>query len=292
MRARRVTVVLAPKLGNFSGSLPVNLLRGIAALHTALDRAVAAGCTTPLASQALLRGMVASFPLGSDVAQQMILGAYRVQESIDITGPVELGMTYALDARRPGRYDLGYVARLYRFRVHDRLGRGWLELRSAAVRDAPTRHPIPAPPIALPTHGPPVYLRLFFYLRIAPNQHDVALVAARTQAAMTQATAVLRQRPWACPGFHVPGADCVPVPTDDTLEARIAIRVQGRQEAVPLLGTVAQALQTAGASAAQVLPTLQVLRPWRGREIPVVVQGPRRQLLGLVLAGGEQITWK
>ncbi|MGH9488745.1 MAG: hypothetical protein ACRD04_14305 [Terriglobales bacterium] len=294
LRHRRLTVTLWPQLSRFTGSLPESLLDGIGLLHTTLERAVAANCLTPLASQTLLRRLGASIPLPADLAQQLVFGPYGSarQQFIDITGPVELGLTYALNQRQPGRYDLGYVARRYRFHVHDRSGRGWLQLRSAAILNAPQTRRIPAPPMALPDSGPPVYLRLFFYLRLAPNRHDVALVSASTHAALARATLALRQRPWACDTLGVPGVRCVVVPNDDTLEAEVAVRIQGRPEAVPLPATVAQALETVNADDSKVLPALRVLRPWRGREIPVTPPpGQRAALLRLVLAGGEEISW-
>lgn len=291
LQRRRLNVVLASRLSRFRGNLPVPLLHGIEKLHDTVDSAIAAGCLTPLTSQKLLRKITSSITLDPGLAQQILFGAYATQEYIDIGGPVELGLTYAVNSKEPKRYDLGYVARRYRFRSHDRYGRGWLELQATHVRDAPKPRRIPPAPIPLPVTGPPVYLRLFFYLRIAPNEHDVALVAARTHAGLAQATAVLRRHPRACVSLAVPGVRCIVAPEDDTLEARIAVRVEGRPEAVPLPGRVSQALAAAGVyDPSRVVATLRVLRPWHGRLIPVqAAEGSA--LLQLVLSGGEAVSW-
>lgn len=291
LHRRRVQVMLGPALQRLQGNMPVPLLRGIRRLHTTLAAAIGQGCVTPLAGRKLLRQVASSLALDPGLAQQIIFGAYATQEYIDIGGPVELGLTYALYPSEPTRYDLGYVARRYRFRSRDQHGRGWLELQATDVRDAPRPRDIPPAPIPLPVTGPPVYLRLFFYLRIAPNEHDVALVAARTHAGLAQATSVLRRHPRACVTLAVPGVRCIVAPEDDTLEARIAVRVQGRPEAVPLPGRVSQALAAAGVyDPDKVVATLRVLRPWHGRMIPVQAANGDA-LLQLVLSGGEAISW-
>lgn len=288
---RRLSVTLAPALSRFTGNLPVPLLRGVQNLHTTLDAAISADCLTPLAAHSLLRRITASVTLDAGLAQRIIFGAYGTQEYIDIDGPVELALTYARNQHLPRRYDLGYVARRYRFRVHDRLGRGWLQLRSTRVQGTPRPAPVPSAPIPLPLTGPPVYLRLFFYLRIAPNQHDVALVAARTHAALAQATAILHHDPRSCATMQVANARCAVVPNDDTLEAGIAVTVEGKPVAAPLPGSVRQALNAAGIyDTGKLAPTLRVLRPWHGHLIPVHAANPGA-LLNLVLSGGEQISW-
>lgn len=288
---RRLDVALAPKLRRFRVNLPVPLLRGIQRLQTTLATAAGAGCLTPAAAHSLLRRITTNATLDPGLAQQIILGAYDTQGYIDIGGPVELDLTYALNQHQPKRYDLGFVARRYRFRTHDRQGRGWLQLRATQVHDAPKPRHVPPAPIALPVAGPPVYLRLFFYLRIAPNQHDVALVAARTHTALARATAILHHHPRSCAAMHVAGVRCTVSPENDTLQAGIAVTVQGTPAAAPLPGSVRQALNAAGFfDTDKIALTLRVLRPFHGRLVPVRAASPGG-LLHLILSGGERISW-
>ncbi|TAN24469.1 MAG: hypothetical protein EPN33_01510 [Acidobacteria bacterium] len=291
LRNRDVGVMVDSRLSHFHGNLPVPLLHGIQSLHNTLESAVGAGCLSPEASQTLLRRTAADVALDPGLAQRIVFGAYGTQQYIDIAGAVELDLTYALHQNQPRRYDRGYVARRYRFRSHDGLGRGWLQLRSTRVQNAPVPHHIPPAPIPLPLAGPPVYLRLFFYLRIAPNAHDVALVAARTHAALAQATTILHHNPRSCASMRVPGIRCLVTPADDTLEAGIAVTVQGVAVAAPLPGSVRQALNAAGLYDTNTLArTLRVLRPYQGHLIPVHAPNPDA-LLDLVLSGGERISW-
>ncbi|MGH9417404.1 MAG: hypothetical protein ACRD01_12325 [Terriglobales bacterium] len=289
---RRLSATLAPAINQFGAREPVKLLQGIQELRDTLAGASARGCLTPARARRLLEQAVESLPLTPATAQVLLLGAYTTARYLDVTGPVELALSYADDPRQPARYDLGWVERVYRFEPRSADGRGQLAEVSRAAHGPGRRKPAP-PPVALDAMRQAAFYRLFFYLRRSASDHDVALVAAPSRSALDAATHTLLARPGGCQTELAGGALCLLVPPDVTLEARVRVTIQGRPVAVPLPATVRMALSAGGVrSPSSVLATLRVWRPYRGGLAPVAAPaGDRQLLLGLVLVGGERITW-
>ena len=287
-----VQVDVEPVVTRFVAGAPLELLDGLRGLRATLASAAARGCLTPAQVRATFARIAGSMPLSPALAQSVLLGPFVAQMFLDVGDPVELQLTYALHRRRPGRYDLGYVAQTYRLTDVRPDGRGRLRLAATAVRSAPpSARPIP-PPIELAGGATPAYFRLFFYLRRSPSDHDVALIAGASHAALDAATHALLARPNQCGVLTVAGVRCIVMPPDVGLEARLRVRVKGRWTTVPITATVAQALRAAGVRPpARVLPTLRVLRPYGAGYAPVLPEGPPASLLQLLLSGGEQITW-
>lgn len=281
-----------PGVQRFSGNLPVPLLDGIAGLRNVLARAVAADCLPEVARARLLRRVVESMSIAPDLAQDIVLGPYATQRYADLGDGMGLTLSYALDPRQPGRYDLGYVSRRYLFIRTTPDGRGRLHLEAVAVRAAPASTTTAPSPLAIPGAEPPEFFRLLFYLRRSDADHDVALLAASSQAALELATHALLTVPGICAQLKIAGAECLLAPPDMGMDAEVTVEVQGRRVAVPLPATVEQALLAAGAPPGDtILPALQVTRPYHGRLIPVQAPTNRRLLLNLVLSGGERIRW-
>ncbi len=120
----------------------------------------------------------------------------------------------------------------------------------------------------------------------------MALIAGASHAALDAATRALLAKPNQCRVLAVAGARCTVMPPDVGLEARLRVRVEGRWTTVAITATVGQALRAAGVrEPAQVAPTLHVLRPYGAGYAPVLPDGPPDALLGLLLSGGETISW-
>jgi hypothetical protein len=289
---RRVDIVLSSNLNGLGSMTPVTLLRGIEALHRQLDTAVALGCLTPERERGALRRAAESLPLSPFISQQIVLGAYVTQKFIELGDPVELQMTYALDARHPDRYDLGYVARTFRLYPSGD-GRGALWQTGVEVRSAPRGTAATPVPVAIAAPGANFYRLVFlYYLRQTASDRRVALLTASSRAALVEATAKLVADPRVCESLDVTGARCLLMPPDVGLEARLRITVQGRNTTAAVTATLATALAESGVRQPEkILPTLKVLRPYRGGYAPVVAAPVPGGLLGLLLSGGERISW-
>lgn len=286
---RRLAVTLWPSITRIPpNGMPLALLDGIHKLRAALDDAVARGCLPQRAETKALRRIVESAPMSPAIAQQIVYGPYAAQQFIDIGPGTGLEFSYALDTAHPDRYDLGYVEQAFRFQAEASNGRGRLIPTPARVLAAPAHsRPTPSPPMAIPTAGP-AFFRLFFYLRDSHSNHNVALLSAATRPDLKAATQFLLAAPGRCSRLAQPRTTCLLIPSDVGLEARILVRVGGREIGVPLPATVKQALQAAGFYDLQRLQTLRVWRPYHGREIQVSATGTPA-LLDFVLSGGERI---
>ncbi|MGH9520560.1 MAG: hypothetical protein ACRD2D_12965, partial [Terriglobales bacterium] len=236
-----------PAVGHFRGNLPVPLLAGITGMRATLERAVAAGCLPEAARTRVLRRVIESMSMAPDLAQDIVLGPYGTQRYADLGDGMGLTLTYALDPSRPGRYDLGYVTRQYRFIRATPDGRGRLQHEATAVRAAP-----------------------------AP----AALLAASSRPALESATHALLTVLGICAKLRITGANCLLAPPDIGLDAEVRVTVQGRRVAVPLPATVEQALLAAAAPPADtILAQLRVARAFHGSLIPVEAPSNPRLLL-------------
>lgn len=140
------------------------------------------------------------------------------------------------------------------------------------------------------------HLRLLFLRRKSASDRDITLVAApslqlldesarRIQAASDAVTACSAE----------PAGRCLLIPPLTALNLELLVRVNGRSVSVPVGGTVGHALASAGLAAGphRLDPqsgSLHVRRPWHGKAIPILPDGPGR-LFSLVLLGGEEIQW-
>ena len=140
------------------------------------------------------------------------------------------------------------------------------------------------------------YLRLLFLRRASRSDRDITLLAARSLAALDEAGQRIESSADALDTCRAErGAHCLVVPRHSALNLELVVTANNREVSVPVGGTVAGALDAAGLTtrAAQraAAANLRVLRPWRGRLLPVRPDGGPEMLLSMVLIGGEQITW-
>ncbi len=87
------------------------------------------------------------------------------------------------------------------------------------------------------------------------------------------------------------GQYCTTLPRRIGVNPFLAVMVNGREIAVLLDGTVRSAIQAGGANPDAVLSTLAVSRPYAGLLRAVEFDRSQPAILGLKLAGGEQLTW-
>jgi hypothetical protein len=134
------------------------------------------------------------------------------------------------------------------------------------------------------------FYRLFYLTRISQADHDIAVLAAPTKAALEERTARFAADPAIC-GTTARGW-CVLIPRESAVVPHILVTACGAEIAVVAGGTVHDALRAAGVTQpASVLAALQVQRRFAGKLVPVIFRRDQQEILDLPLAGGEDIRW-
>jgi hypothetical protein len=86
---------------------------------------------------------------------------------------------------------------------------------------------------------------------------------------------------------------CIPIPRGVAVNPDVLVTVNGRETAVPVGATVQTAIQVAGEKNAQgLLPRLTVRKLHAGKLVAVTFDPAGAEILGLILSGGEQISWQ
>ena len=137
---------------------------------------------------------------------------------------------------------------------------------------------------------PAAYYRLFY----KSDQGEVVevVLAAPTRAELDRQTQAFHSGPTLC--AQVPTQMCVVIPKRVALNPFLAITINGSESRVPVGSTVRAAIQaTAGAKNVERPPLgLKVYKLYAGRPVPVEFNRASPGILGLVLNGGEKISWK
>jgi len=138
------------------------------------------------------------------------------------------------------------------------------------------------------------WLRLYFRTWSSTQDRRIALIAAPTHAERERASREFEADPEGyCGGVAKErGVACVSVPKDMVVGPELRVQANGRDAFAPVGGTLNDVLRSAGLrETGSVLGTLQVRRPYEGKLVPIQFDRTRPEILGLVLIGGEQITW-
>jgi len=134
------------------------------------------------------------------------------------------------------------------------------------------------------------YYRLFY----KADQGEVVevVLAAPTRAELDRQTRALNSDPALC--AQVPTQACVVIPKRVALNPFLVITVNGSETTVPMGSTIRGTIQTAtGAKNIERPPTeLKVYKLYAGKPVPVEFDRASPAILGLVLNGGEKISWK
>jgi len=127
------------------------------------------------------------------------------------------------------------------------------------------------------------YYRLFY----KADQGEVVevVLAAPTRAELDRQTQAFNSGPALC--AQVPSQTCVVIPKRVALNPFLAIAVNGSEATVPVGSTLRAAIHVE-----RVPPDLKVYKLYAGKPVPVEFDRASPEILGLVLTGGEKISWK
>ena len=127
------------------------------------------------------------------------------------------------------------------------------------------------------------YFRLFY----KADQGEVVevVLAAPTRAELDCQTQAFDSDPALC--AQVPTQACVVIPKRVALNPFLAITMNGSEATVPVGSTVRAAIHLD-----RVPPELEVYKLYAGKPVPVEFDRTSPEILGLVLNGGERISWK
>ncbi len=135
------------------------------------------------------------------------------------------------------------------------------------------------------------FYRLFY--KADQTEFTALVVAARTRAELERRTEALGTGTASCEKLN--NELCVALPKNVGVNPLLAVMVNGSEVLVPWGGTVWGAIAKAegtGRDAAMLLPRLAIFRLYHGRPAPVEFDRSSPEILHLVLAGGETISWK
>lgn len=127
------------------------------------------------------------------------------------------------------------------------------------------------------------YYRLFY----KADQGEVVevVLAAATRAELDRQTQAFNSG--SAPCAQVANQACVVIPKRVALNPFLAITVNGSETTVPVGSTVRAAIHLERPP-----PELKVYKLYAGKPVPVEFDRASPEILGLVLSGGEKISWK
>jgi hypothetical protein len=127
------------------------------------------------------------------------------------------------------------------------------------------------------------YYRLFY--KADRGEVVEVVLAAPTRAELDRQTQVFNSDPALC--AQVPTQACVVIPKRVALNPFLAITVNGSETTVPAGSTVRAAIHLE-----RVPPDFKVYKLYAGKPVPVEFDRASPEILGLVLSGGEKISWR
>ena len=127
------------------------------------------------------------------------------------------------------------------------------------------------------------YYRLFY----KADQGEVVevVLAAPTRAELDRQTQAFSSDPALC--AQVPTQTCLVIPKRVAVNPFLVIAVNGSETTVPVGSTIRAATHLD-----RVPPDLKVYKLYAGKAVPVEFDRASPEILGLVLNGGERISWK
>ncbi len=132
------------------------------------------------------------------------------------------------------------------------------------------------------------FYRLFY--KADQTEFTALAVAGRTRAEPEQQTRTLEAGSASCKKLN--DELCIAIPKGVGVNAYVAVSVNGNEVVVPWPATVWEAIQQGGTrNAREILGSLAVRKEYGGRLLPVEFDRTSNAILGLLLAGGESITW-
>jgi hypothetical protein len=272
-------------------------LRDIEKFHTALIDRQSMGCLRPEESERLRRAIVENFALPPVIAYFVQLGSYDVTGYFDLTPDFRIqvaGPTYPEGAEPTPEKLSGYETANYRLVAEGPDGRARLTLTSV------TEFRIGATPIekdtvrnALPFSKEPGYFRLMFMAEETATAHikRAILLSAAEQKELTQAVARRNVNPNDfCAKLSLASVTCTVFPENYGVSPELRLRVNGKDDFIPVGGMLMDVLNPKNRQAGPP-HELKILRPYQGKLIPIQCDGPKHDLMRLILLPGDQVTF-
>lgn len=236
------------------------------------------------------RRVVDHLALPTSAAYRLLYGEYADRGFLDIDSLFRLRAVEPI--RRQGQF-AGYLTSFYF--LHPAPGGGATVSAGhseANVRSVITRGPAPDHELL---HLSPraTHFRFFFRTWSVSGDRRIALLAASSPEALDRAAAEFEAGPESyCAGAARHGDACISVPRDMVIGPELRVRVNGRDEFAPVGGNVGDLLRAMEIrDPLKKLATLRIRRPFEGAMRPVEFDPASPAILGLVLVGGEELTW-
>ncbi|MBL0156252.1 MAG: hypothetical protein IPP47_03995 [Bryobacterales bacterium] len=260
-------------------------------LRPALQKQVTAGCLTAAELAALDRRLIDHLALPSAALYRLRFGEFTLNGYVDVTDQFRLR---TVEPVREHGAVIGYLTSFYLLAkapdggvlvsAGDSETNIQARLTAGKASDSELLH--------LPAGA--TWLRLFFRTWSSTQDRRIALIAAPSAAERERASREFEADPEGyCAGAaKTRGVACVSVPEEMVLGPELRVFARGSDAFAPVGGTLNDVLRGAGLRDPKTaLATLQVLRPYEGKLVPINFDRTKTEILGLVLIGGEQITW-
>lgn len=261
-----------------------------ASLKPGLAAQEKAGCLSAEDVPPLTRRIVDHLSLSTSAAYRLLYGEYADQGFLDIDSRFRLR---AVEPIRQQGQVVGYLTSFYLLNPAPGGGATVSPGHSEAnIKAVVTRGPAPDHELL---HLPAQATRFRFFFRSWSVREDrrIALLAASSPEALERAGAEFESAPETfCSNAAQHGAACISVPRDMVIGPELRVLANGRDEFVPVGGNVADLMRSLDIrDPRSKLPTLRIHRPFEGALRPVEFDPANPSILGLVLVGGEQLTW-
>lgn len=286
----------APADESHGPGMYVDPLLAINTFRTELIESQSRGCLSATENERLRRAIVENLPLPPVAAYFVQLGSYDITGYFDLTPDFRMQITspvYSPDAQPAASSLIGYETANYTFVREGSENRTRLRLASA------TEVPIAGAPFAeqslhseLRFSKSAVYFRLVFMAEeSAPHRFTRAIVlSARDQTKLNQAMAHRgTSADKFCATVSSVSVSCTVIPKNFGVSPELRVRVNHKDAFVPVGGMVQEAINLPNDTDPP--RSLQVLRPFHGRLIPIQFDPSSRDILKLVLLPGDQITF-
>ena len=260
-------------------------------LRPALRKQVAEGCLTAADLPLLDRRLIDNLALPSGALYRLRFGEFTLNGYVDVTDEFRLR---AVEPIRESGVVTGYLTSFYLLNaapdggVVVRAGDSEINIQAKLTMGTAADSEL----LHLPSGA--TWLRLYFRTWSSTQDRRIALIAAPTHAERERASREFEADPEGyCGGVAKErGVACVSVPKDMVVGPELRVQANGGDAFAPVGGTLNDVLRSTGLrETGSVLGTLQVRRPYEGKLVPIQFDRTRPEILGLVLIGGEQITW-
>jgi hypothetical protein len=255
------------------------------------------GCLRANESARLRRAIVESLPLPPAVAYFFQLGSYDITGYFDLTPDFRMQVTspiYAANTTPSPNSLIGYETANYTFLADGPDDRARLRLTSA------TEVLIGADPIEkrslrneLPFSKSPGYFRLLFLSDETSSGRitRAILLSAPGETKLTRAVVHRQVSPDDfCATLFIADVICTVFPKNFGVSPELRVRVNSKEAFVRVGGIVQEVLSLANPEDGPPR-SLKILRPFRGRLIPIKFDRSNGDILRVVLLPGDQVTF-